>query len=178
MDPQCRIMLEETLASLAKVYPSSEGAATGTPAATARADTGVYVGSMYQEYLELAVASGQGATPALITGNSMSFLVGRVSYAFDLQVRGHEQQINRWLLCQRLLSLRENGCGQSMMRVSLSVRLHLTKQNENTQCTKQLSQLCKRHTIDASTKRVAQLCQGSSKGHKTPRLARCCHAGP
>jgi acyl transferase domain-containing protein len=80
MDPQCRIMLEETLTALT--------AAEESKGSLANTKTGVYVGSMYQEYVDVLVGLGQSVSPAVVTGNSMSFLVGRVSYTFDFKV-GH-----------------------------------------------------------------------------------------
>ena len=47
--------------------------------------TGVYVGCMYQEYTQLQHSLGHKISPALITGNGISYLVGRVSYTFGLQ---------------------------------------------------------------------------------------------
>lgn len=51
------------------------------------ATAGVYVGCMYTEYLDGALAP-QGiadSASAAVTGHGLSFLVGRVSYTFGLQ---------------------------------------------------------------------------------------------
>jgi acyl transferase domain-containing protein len=80
MDPQTRVLLEEAHVALSRAE-----AATG-PLADTR--TGVYLGCMYQEYIQLMTEHGHRVTPALCTGNGISFMVGRVSYTFGLQVRG------------------------------------------------------------------------------------------
>lgn len=55
------------------------------PSLTARAYfAGVYVGCMYQEYTNLLGAGDLKLSAATATGNSLSFMVGRVSYAFGL----------------------------------------------------------------------------------------------
>ena len=62
------------------------GAAFDTQTA---AMAGVYIGCMYSEYLD-GVLAPQGvadAASAAVTGHGLSFLVGRVSYTFGLQVR-------------------------------------------------------------------------------------------
>ncbi len=63
------------------------GPAFGPGAAGA---AGVYVGCMYTEYLNgpVAAAGEADADSAGITGHGLSFLVGRVSYTFGLQVWG------------------------------------------------------------------------------------------
>jgi acyl transferase domain-containing protein len=56
--------------------------------AQAAAAAGVYVGCMYSEYLD-GVLAPQGiadSASAAVTGHGLSFLVGRVSYTFGLQV--------------------------------------------------------------------------------------------
>lgn len=45
---------------------------------------GVYVGCMYQEYASLLTDAGMKLTAATATGNSLAFMVGRVSYTFGL----------------------------------------------------------------------------------------------
>jgi acyl transferase domain-containing protein len=47
--------------------------------------TGVYVGCMYQEYTQLQYNLGYKISPGIVTGNGISYLVGRVSYTFGLQ---------------------------------------------------------------------------------------------
>ena len=45
---------------------------------------GVYVGCMYQEYTGLLADAGMKLSAATATGNSLAFMVGRVSYTFGL----------------------------------------------------------------------------------------------
>lgn len=59
----------------------SQHIGTFPPAATA----GVYVGCMYSEYTQLQYSLGYKLSPGLVTGNGISYLVGRVSYTFGLQ---------------------------------------------------------------------------------------------
>lgn len=59
------------------------------------ATAGVYVGCMYTEYLD-GVLAGQGladGASAAVTGHGLSFLVGRVSYTFGLQVLCHKRAL-------------------------------------------------------------------------------------
>ena len=74
---QGRILLEETLAAASGIQ---EGLV-----ALSRSDTGVYVGCMYQEFTQLQFNLGYSISPAIATGNGISYLVGRISYAFGLQ---------------------------------------------------------------------------------------------
>lgn len=46
---------------------------------------GVYLGCMYQEYPSVLASGGSKLSAATATGNSLSFMVGRVSYMFGLQ---------------------------------------------------------------------------------------------
>ncbi|KAK9803914.1 hypothetical protein WJX72_004698 [[Myrmecia] bisecta] len=75
-DPQSRVLLEETFTALSH-SAASLGPAFGS-------ETGVYIGCMYQEYTDLLGRSGGKLTSATATGNSLSFMVGRVSYTFGL----------------------------------------------------------------------------------------------
>ena len=77
MDPQNRILLEQSFAALSEAQSQ-----TGSLVETR---TGVYVGCMYQEFTQLQYNLGYGISPAIATGNGISYLVGRVSYAFGLQ---------------------------------------------------------------------------------------------
>ena len=77
MDPQNRILLEQSFVALL------EAQAMLGPLGETR--TGVYVGCMYQEFTQLQYNLGYSITPAIATGNGISYLVGRVSYAFGLQ---------------------------------------------------------------------------------------------
>ena len=45
------------------------------------------MGCMYSEYAQLQYTLGYSLSPALVTGNGISYLVGRVSYSFGLQGR-------------------------------------------------------------------------------------------
>ena len=74
MDPQCRLLLEQTHVAL-------EDAAVRCSDANR---VGVYVGCMYQEYMMLQHGLGLAVTPSVVTGNGISYLVGRVSYTFGL----------------------------------------------------------------------------------------------
>jgi hypothetical protein len=76
MDPQLRILLEQTWAAL-----RGAGAAMARPPG---ARTGVYVGCMYQEYTQLQFNLGLKIGPSVATGNGLSYMVGRLSYAFGL----------------------------------------------------------------------------------------------
>ena len=46
--------------------------------------TGVYVGCMYHEYIEVMAAYGKNLPPQAFIGNGPPYMVGRVSYAFGL----------------------------------------------------------------------------------------------
>ena len=77
MDPQNRVLLEQSFAALTEAQTELGG--------LAETRTGVYVGCMYQEFTQLQYNLGYGISPAIATGNGISYLVGRVSYAFGLQ---------------------------------------------------------------------------------------------
>ena len=77
MDPQNRILLEQSFMALSEAQ-----AQIGELAETR---TGVYVGCMYQEFTQLQYNLGYSISPAIATGNGISYLVGRISYAFGLQ---------------------------------------------------------------------------------------------
>lgn len=47
-------------------------------------NAGVYVGCMYQEYTQLQYNLGLKIGPGVATGNGLSYMVGRLSYAFGL----------------------------------------------------------------------------------------------
>lgn len=47
--------------------------------------TGVFVGCMYQEYLQLQYSHGCNITASLITGNGLSYLPARISYTFNFK---------------------------------------------------------------------------------------------
>lgn len=76
MDPQHRLLLEETLSGW-----TDAAAATGL-ARSGGSPTGVYVGSMYSEYTSVVVAGGQKLPPQAVVGSGLSFMVGRISYTF------------------------------------------------------------------------------------------------
>lgn len=80
MDPQQRIMIEQTFEAMSTAHlaPDTNNAQT---------QTGVYIGCMFQEYLQAQVDLGLRMTAAIATGNGISYLVGRVSYIFDFGVR-------------------------------------------------------------------------------------------
>lgn len=77
MDPQNRMLLEQSFIAL------RDAEQIIGPLAERR--TGVYVGCMYQEFTQLQHNLGHSITPAVATGNGISYLVGRTSYAFGLQ---------------------------------------------------------------------------------------------
>ena len=77
MDPQNRVLLEQSWTALSEAQAELGG--------LAETRTGVYVGCMYQEFTQLQYNLGYGISPAIATGNGISYLVGRVSYAFGLQ---------------------------------------------------------------------------------------------
>lgn len=60
--------------------PARRGRRPGAPAWR----TGVYVGCMYQEYTQLQFNLGLKVGPSVATGNGLSYMVGRLSYAFGL----------------------------------------------------------------------------------------------
>lgn len=76
MDPQQRLLLEQTSSAL-----ENSEMIVGSLADT---KTGVYVGCMYQEYTQLQFNHGLRINPAVVTGNGISYLVGRLSYTFGL----------------------------------------------------------------------------------------------
>ena len=76
MDPQQRLLLEQTSTAL-EGSQAMVGSLTDTK-------TGVYVGCMYQEYTQLQFNHGLRINPAVVTGNGISYLVGRLSYTFSL----------------------------------------------------------------------------------------------
>ncbi|GAB4814934.1 hypothetical protein N2152v2_001980 [Parachlorella kessleri] len=77
MDPQARILLEET----ATAYTE----ALGNSNTTSKLSVGAYVGCMYQEYLDVVTAGSNKLAAQALTGNGDSFLVGRLSYTFGFQ---------------------------------------------------------------------------------------------
>ena len=77
MDPQQRLMLEQTSLTLMEAQRKTGRSIEGT-------DCGVHIGSMYQEFAQLQHENGVPINPQLVTGNGLTYLVGRVSYTFDL----------------------------------------------------------------------------------------------
>lgn len=73
MDPQQRILLEEVCLALHDARESCT---------LLDQKTGIYVGCMYQEYTQLQYNFGVKIHPAVVTGNGISYLVGRVAYTF------------------------------------------------------------------------------------------------
>ncbi|KFM27283.1 Erythronolide synthase, modules 1 and 2 [Auxenochlorella protothecoides] len=76
MDPQARILLEQTQEGLSQ--------AAGRSAASLSLNCGVYVGVMHMEFLATLASAGLGVGPAVTAGNGMDFLIGRLSYVFGL----------------------------------------------------------------------------------------------
>ncbi len=52
--------------------------------ATGGGRTGVYVGCMYHEWLDVMVAAGMALAPRSFVGNGAAYMVGRLSYTFGL----------------------------------------------------------------------------------------------
>jgi natural product biosynthesis luciferase-like monooxygenase protein len=79
MDPQQRLLLEVAWEALEN--------AGYDPSGLSGSSTGVFIGSMYQDYLvrQLRELGYSGIGAYLGTGNSYSAAVGRLSYAFGLQ---------------------------------------------------------------------------------------------
>ena len=72
MDPQQRLLLEEIF-SLMQGQIKSE------------TFTGVYVGCMYHEYLQLHVRCEKCASTLAVTGNGANYMVARICYTFNFQ---------------------------------------------------------------------------------------------
>jgi phthiocerol/phenolphthiocerol synthesis type-I polyketide synthase C len=76
MDPQQRLVLELTFEAL-------EDAGI-KPSALAGSETGVFVGASALDYGNLRILDSAGADPYFATGNTLSIVSNRISYAFDL----------------------------------------------------------------------------------------------
>ncbi|KAK9843587.1 hypothetical protein WJX84_002747 [Apatococcus fuscideae] len=77
MDPQTRILLEQSFATLQGMK--------GTVAGASQASTGVYVGCVWQEYALFLEHHTVKPTVSILTGSGFNFMIGRVSYTFGLQ---------------------------------------------------------------------------------------------
>lgn len=77
LDPQCRVLLENTWAALRDAAPGLGG--------TSPVSTGTYVGCVWSEFTALQDAARLKPTVASLTGSGLNFLVGRVSYTFGFQ---------------------------------------------------------------------------------------------
>lgn len=77
MDPQCRVLLEQTWEVL------DDGGIMQSPALFPT--TGVYVGIVWTEYQVLQESLGLPPTTAALTGSGLNFSVGRVSYTYGIQ---------------------------------------------------------------------------------------------
>ena len=89
-DPQHRLLLEEALAAWSQATPALQPAnvcsdqpdgSIGNGAGGA-STTGVYVGSMYDEYADVVVACSPVLPSAAVVGSGPAFMVGRLSYTF------------------------------------------------------------------------------------------------
>lgn len=76
MDPQQRILLEETVNAFTSAGVSLESLAGSS--------TGVYVGCIWLEYGDLLAGLNIPAGAHMVTGNGLAFMSGRISYAFGL----------------------------------------------------------------------------------------------
>jgi acyl transferase domain-containing protein len=74
MDPQQRVLLEETAAAFTDAGHSLVDL-SGSP-------VGVFVGCIWLEYAEMLGEAGIPAGAYVVTGNGLAFMSGRVSYAF------------------------------------------------------------------------------------------------
>jgi len=84
VDPQQRMLLEQTALALRQAGPGmTEAGSTGSSAAAASL-TGVYVGCMNHEWLNVMVAHGVKLAPRAFVGNGAAYMVGRLSYTFGL----------------------------------------------------------------------------------------------
>lgn len=76
MDPQQRLLLENTYFALEDALERTKTSIRGTKC-------GVHVGVMYQEFTQLQFDAGLQINSRVITGNGISYLVGRVAYTFN-----------------------------------------------------------------------------------------------
>ena len=93
-DPQCRQLLETAGSALLSVSSSPSSSSSSSSSTSffssplVRSRTAVFTGSMFQEHTQLQYDAGEkgaSASPAVATGNGISYLCGRVSFAFGLQ---------------------------------------------------------------------------------------------
>lgn len=89
-DPQHRLLLEETLAAWSQATAALQlaNSTSAQPVGDAgigagvASTTGVYVGSMYDEYADVVVACSPVLPSAAVVGSGPAFMVGRLSYTF------------------------------------------------------------------------------------------------
>ena len=96
IDPQQRMLIEQTAIALRQAGPGMAEAAAAISAkphatggsnassAAAASLTGVYVGCMNHEWLNVMVAHGTKLVPRAFVGNGAAYMVGRLSYTFGL----------------------------------------------------------------------------------------------
>ena len=75
-DPQARCLLSTSLDAL-----TDSGSGLRVPS---QGEGGVFVGSMFYDYLRLCEMPNQGLDPSAVLGNGSPYLSGRLAYAFDL----------------------------------------------------------------------------------------------
>ena len=110
MDPQVRILLEQHYCALQKAHDGSWMSLSS--------DTGIFVGVMHMEYIQYLRARGADINPAITIGNGMDFMIGRISYTFDLKgpCVGTHTACSSSLVATHLArsSLRQGECSASM----------------------------------------------------------------
>lgn len=89
IDPQQRMLMELTAIAIHQAGPGMAEAAAasnggGLSAAAAASLTGVYIGCMNHEWLNVMVAHGVKLAPRSFVGNGAAYMVGRLSYTFGL----------------------------------------------------------------------------------------------
>ena len=77
-DPQQRLLLEQAAASWADA--GAGGFTADLPAGDSL--TGVFVGCMYHEWIDVIVEGTRKLPPQAVVGSGLPYMVGRISYTF------------------------------------------------------------------------------------------------